>query len=126
MRALRMLALVLSLLLFSTGAIGQSPVLASESLGETQTELAKWAVTQGGLFLVVLLLVWSYRRDFTRVLAGEQDRADRALTLMQATTAALVTHSEALRVLTNCVNTLAENVKACQLVQQVLHTKVDP
>jgi len=62
------------------------PVLPT---GGDEVGLLKYAITQGGLALVVLVLLWSYRRDFTRVLAEQQDRLTVMSTMIATTTAAL-------------------------------------
>lgn len=37
-------------------------------------DFLKYAITQGGLLAVVLVLLWSYRKDTMGVLQGERDR----------------------------------------------------
>lgn len=124
LRVLRGPLLTVALLLFSSGSLlGQPTLDPGGTLGGTEAELARWAVTQGGLLVVVLVVIWSYRRDFSRSVTAERERADRAMTMMERTIAATVAHSDALRVQTDCVNRLAENVKLCQMVQELLHTR---
>ncbi len=40
-------------------------------------DIVKWSITQGGLVVALLVILWSYRRDFTRVLV--QQRAEIGL-----------------------------------------------
>lgn len=44
---------------------GTVPGLPGET-GMSPSDLLKWGVQQGGLTLVIVLLLWSYRRDFFR------------------------------------------------------------
>lgn len=39
-------------------------------------EFVKWAFTQGGLVLVVLILGWSYRRDMLRIAAKDGEKIE--------------------------------------------------
>ena len=39
-------------------------------------DFIKWAVTQGGLTLVLILVLWQYRRDFFRRADDEKRRTD--------------------------------------------------
>ncbi len=110
--------------MFSLGVLDQ-PGSVAPTLLPHDAELMRWAVTQGGLLVVVLLLVWSYRRDFTRALDLEKTRADQAMELMTKATVALTTHSETMRLHTASVAQLTEAVKLCKLVQEVLHTRIE-
>jgi hypothetical protein len=38
-----------------------------------QIEFWKWAITQGGLVVVTLVILWSYRKDFKSVLAQNRE-----------------------------------------------------
>lgn len=42
------------------------------SIGGFPVDLAKWAMTQGGLVVVTLVILWSYRRDFKKVIEAQQ------------------------------------------------------
>lgn len=52
-----------------TGGLG---LIAIETIGQ-EPDLMRYAITQGGLLMVVLVLLWSYRRDWTEI--AEQRRA---------------------------------------------------
>jgi len=77
------------------GAVGTS-LLAGELPVETsQFELLKYAVTQGGLFLLLLLLVWQYRRDFMRREESTKTQSDQLVSLVKDNTRALSENTEA-------------------------------
>lgn len=59
------------------------------TLSSPPPELVKWSVTQGGLVLVLLVVLWSYRRDFTRVLAREDEETAILTDLVAQASAAL-------------------------------------
>ena len=104
----RALFLILCVLLISTGAIaGQAPV--SPTVSGTEGELLKWGVTQGGLTLLCALLILSEIRRST-ALASSLDKA----------TAALATHAEAARQQATAFTHLAESVRLCEAVRQMI------
>lgn len=39
-----------------------------------EPDLLRYAMTQGGLLLVVIVILWSYRRDFTRIQKRDDDK----------------------------------------------------
>ena len=39
-----------------------------------EPDLLRYAMTQGGLLLVVIVLFWSYRRDFLRIQARDDEK----------------------------------------------------
>lgn len=43
-------------------------------LGQPEIDILKWGLTQGGLVIIVLILLWSYRRDFTRLMARDEEK----------------------------------------------------
>lgn len=45
-------------------------------------EFWKWALTQGGVIVALLVIVWSYRRDFVRIINHERDKVDTLLKLV--------------------------------------------
>lgn len=45
-------------------------------LGES--DFIRWALTQGGLVLVLIIMGWSYRRDLVRVAKEEEERTREA------------------------------------------------
>lgn len=66
-------------------------------------DLVRWAMTQGGLVLVTLVLLWSYRRDFKTVLAA-QDQVIGVLTgLVRETTIAIEDSAAAKRELAQVI-----------------------
>ena len=52
-------------------------------------DLYKYAITQGGLLAVVLVLLWSYRRDFKRIVDDQQARLGVMTELVQCSATAL-------------------------------------
>lgn len=65
--------------------------------GDSNGELTRWAVTQGGLFLFTAIMGWSYKRDWERVftrqreaLEDERTRNDTVMALLRESTAAHV------------------------------------
>lgn len=75
------------------GMAALEPVLPA--LPGDDYSLVKYAITQGGLVLVVIVLLWSYRRDFTRVLGEQQDRLAVMTELVQLSTTALTRSADA-------------------------------
>lgn len=50
--------------------------------GGIEIDLVKWAFTQGALALVLIVVLWSYRRDYARIIAkDERDTAIQIATL---------------------------------------------
>ena len=70
------------------GATGMTPDL---------TDFLKWGLTQGGLVAVVLVLLWSYRRDLARLGTDERQRNELLVALITKTTAAFSELTAAVR-----------------------------
>src|SRR4051812_22149918 len=85
-------------------AVAVDPILPQ--VGDV--DLVKYAVTQGGLLAVVLVLMWSYRRDWQRTLSEERDRSSATLTLAKETTFALTRSTEICERLTKAVEKLED------------------
>jgi hypothetical protein len=72
-------------------------VLMMESLSLAQTfgttpaepdvDFWKWAVTQGGLVIVTLVILWTYRNDFKKVLAAERADHEQTRQVLEIATA---------------------------------------
>lgn len=60
----------------TVAALQVAPVEAASSTGASAVseDFLKWALTQGGLVLVVLVVFWSYRRDFIRRVVREEEK----------------------------------------------------
>jgi hypothetical protein len=56
-----------------------------------ETSLVKYAITQGGLAVVLLIVFWSYRRDLGRIELRDQEKLQIVVTLVEKNTAAQVT-----------------------------------
>lgn len=55
--------------------------VVSSGVGAGEIDLVKWAFTQGALALVLMVVLWSYRRDYARIQAlGERDSAAQIAT----------------------------------------------
>lgn len=83
----------------------------------TQVDLVKWGMTQGALALVLLVVLWSYRRDFFRKLDERQAlidvlREEKNLIagVIDKNTGALQSQALALAANTQATQTLATNV----------------
>lgn len=59
-------------LVFDSFQLAAQPLESTGSIGGFPVDLAKWAMTQGGLVVVTLVILWSYRRDFKRVIEAQQ------------------------------------------------------
>lgn len=86
-------------------------------MGATEIDLVKWGFTQGGLTLVLLVVLGSYRRDFFRKSEAKQAEIDllREEKLMLAgvirdSTKAMVDQAVATNANTKATELLAQNV----------------
>ena len=71
---------LLAIGLMAAWAATAATAQASEGVSEsTQIDLVKWAITQGALALVLLVVLWSYRRDFFRKMSEK----DSTIELLQ-------------------------------------------
>lgn len=132
--------ITLALLIFGTmaltGAIRSAPVVApvlafqtgqpspqeEPRMGATEIDLVKWAVTQGGLTLLLIVVLVSYRRDFFRKNESKQAEIDdlreekreqsaiidRCANAMLSQAVATQANTEATRLLAQNVNNLAD------------------
>ena len=78
-----------------------------ETLG-TEPDLLRYAITQGGLLAVVLVLLWSYRRDFLRIQQKDDDKIALLTTLVADNTVATTRTAEATHRLAKAVEKLDE------------------
>jgi len=85
--------------------------------GPEQVDLIKWAVTQGGLTLLLLLVLLSYRRDFFRRIEQKADELAAAIeekrdmkALIRENSAAMQAHAIAVVRNTDATERLAESV----------------
>lgn len=90
-------------------------ILAHSTLVQASTEtpsdmptldMLKWAFTQGGLVLVTLVVLWSYRKDFQGVLSKQQDQITVLTGLVKEATAAMQHAASASEELKNAVERL--------------------
>ena len=54
-----------------------------------EPDLLRYAMTQGGLMLVVIVILWSYRRDFTRIQQRDDEKVAILIELVSKNIAAL-------------------------------------
>lgn len=52
-------------------------------------ELIQWALTQGGLAVVIMVVLWAYRKDLTRIQLRDQEKTEVLITLVRDVTIAL-------------------------------------
>ena len=98
MKPLKGFVFLLALFLIAVRASAQVPAVpASGAVSQTEIQLAQWAITQGGLVVVVLVVIWSYRRDFHRIFQSEYQRTQELILTVQASTSALTMHAEMMR-----------------------------
>ena len=93
-----------------------------KAMGATEIDLVKWGFTQGGLTLVLIITLASYRRDFFRKNEAKQAEIDqlredkrvlaavldRTATAMTSQAVALERNTKATELLAQNVNNLAE------------------
>lgn len=91
--------------------------MAEPELGSREIDLVKWGFTQGGLTLVLILTLISYRRDFFRKnemkqAEIEQLRAERRelMAIIDKNAAAVMGQAVALQANTEATRQLAQNV----------------
>jgi hypothetical protein len=132
MKLLRFPMLMILLLLLSHNAALALPegIVLQGAQPSTEVQLFQWAVTQGGLVLVVLFVFWSYRRDFQRLFDTEHQKAGELLLALQSNTSALASHAEMLREQAQAareqarsMSDLAGTVKGCQFAQEVFESR---
>lgn len=71
-----------------------------------EMEILKWALTQGGVVLVLLIVVWSYRRDFTRLMARDDEKIAILTELVGQTRASMEGHRAVIEGLQRAVDEL--------------------
>jgi hypothetical protein len=74
----------------------------------------KYAMTQGGLFMLVIVLGWSYRRDFIRMADQRSERIQVLTDIVAAATAAQTKTADAL------AQSIAGAAAQAQSLQQAL------
>lgn len=97
MRSLRGLILGLAVVALSANGLWASQSTTPAGLSAVESDFVKWALTQGGLTIVLLGTLWSYRRDMTRGLREEQARTQVLTALVEKSTEALVHLSDEIK-----------------------------
>lgn len=72
----------------------------------SDTDLPRYALTQGGLLAVVLVLLWSYRKDLNGVIREHESAHATMTELVQDSTAANVKTAEALERMARAIETM--------------------
>jgi len=127
MKPLKSVIFLLALFLIAVRASAQVPVPPPGSpISQTEIQLLQWAITQGGLVAVVLVVVWSYRRDFHRIFQSENERTRELLVALEGSTTALSAHAEVMRQradadrdFSKAFLELSASVRACEAVREV-------
>lgn len=96
------------------GIVGGLGMFAVESMTE-QPDLVRYAITQGGLLAVVLVLLWSYRRDWTNIVDQRGEHIAVLTNLVQQSTtaqansaASLASMAEAIKEMTRTVGQISQ------------------
>lgn len=76
-------------------ATGMLMAFAVDAASPESTDLMRYAITQGGLLAVVLVLLWSYRKDTLSVLHEQEDRLKVLTDLVTQSTGALMKSADA-------------------------------
>lgn len=93
-RQVRGVLATIAILAFSVNGLW-AQVSAPQSTA-SEPEFLKWALTQGGLVIVVLIIGWSYRRDLVWVAKQEEEKAKILTDLVEKSTAAMTKASESI------------------------------
>jgi hypothetical protein len=80
-------------------------------------DILKYAITQGGLACVVLVVLWSYRRDYARLTTVDSDRLEVLTTLVVNATAALTQNAAATTQNTAATDRMARAIETLQVRQ---------
>ena len=95
-RALRKPVFSMCLLLFAATVFAQGPAPVPSVAPETT--ILRY-LEQGGLAAVLIVVLWSYRRDLARLLADEKEKTRLLMELIERNTAAQVKLADAVN---NC------------------------
>lgn len=89
---------------FASGAL----LLASLEPVMSDTDLGRYAITQGGLLFVVLVLLWSYRRDNLGALKEREDQIRVMADMVSKSTEALTKSADASERMARAVENLEQ------------------
>lgn len=94
--------------------LGLAAMLFATSVESVTAEpdLVKYAITQGGLLAVVLVLLWSYRRDFLRIQQKDNEKIALLTALVSDNTAVMSRTVDASHRLAKAVERLDERRNA--------------
>lgn len=109
MNRLRAGLLIAAVLLLSSGALASQGPIGAAASAQADGELMKWAVTQGGLTVVVVLL-----------LLNEFRRSGALMVALEKATAALAQSTEASRAQAQAFSRMVQSVEQCEAVRQMV------
>jgi hypothetical protein len=122
-RLARPATFTVALVMLSTGVLNgaglQTPGV-SVPVPEAPGDLLRWALTQGGLVVVLLVILWSYRKDFMSTLQQQRDVTTQMAAALKEASGALATHSEAVRAQSVAFAQLADSVRRCEAVRELV------
>ena len=111
---------LLAMLLLTTMAVSSATIQQPVTDGlptESYTDLVKWGVTQGGITLVLVVVLWSYRREFLRkaekqdsIIEVLRDEKKLLMEVIKENTAASLSQALATAANTQATQSLATNV----------------
>ena len=94
------------------GLITGTLILATMEPALEQVDMVKYAVTQGGLLAVVLVLLFFYRRDFKRFQEKDEEKIDLLVQLMTNNATTMARSVDAMHRLAKAVEHLDERRSA--------------
>lgn len=94
--------------------LGLTSMLLATSVESVTAEpdMLRYAITQGGLLAVVLVLLWSYRRDFLRIQTKDDEKIALLMSLVSDNRVAMERNVEATERLSKAVDKLDDRRKA--------------
>lgn len=75
-----------------------------------QPDLLKYAITQGGLLAVVLVLLWSYRKDFQSTLKDRGDRLQLMIDLVARSAEAQTKTADSLTIQAHALEKMSDTL----------------
>ncbi len=88
--------------------VAATTMFAVEPTLPVDGDFTKYAITQGGLLCVVLVLLWSYRKDTLGTLQAERERGSILTDLVSSTRVALEKNAEAIATMARTVERIED------------------
>lgn len=70
------------------GFNGMAQANSTGTLPVSEPDFVRWALTQGGLVVALLIIAWSYRRDLVHIIRDQDSKVQVLTALVQEATAA--------------------------------------